>query len=359
MAAPTSLKNQSFLIIALLAGLQPLLALLAWHTLYSENNRIWSVIPIFSLLATSLLLVLTIKVYRHGFIHPLSSFRSALFRLKAGELSFRLPENEFFLETSDLNKQFNEMAARLDTLEIAKTEFLSTISHELKTPLTAIKEGLVLLTEKGDTISSAARQKTIEIGLNSTKRLELLIQNLLNHSQLEKNFFTFDGQPKNFFSVVDSTIQNLKPIADRRKITIEVYTHTDLLWSSFSVLGLSHAIENLLMNAIKYADNSHPIVISIRHCPAEPVPFLELRITNHGRALLASEISQVFDRFFRAKNSEGQQGLGLGLSIVKSIVEAHQGNVFIESRDEITTFGIRIPQIHREAIPFLEGARNG
>ena len=73
---------------------------------------------------------------------------------------------------------------------------------------------------------------------------------------------------------------------------------------------------------------------------------MEFKVTNHGKEILATEIDQLFKRFFRASNSGGQQGVGLGLNLVKRIIEAHQGSISVESEDGITIFTFRIPQVN-------------
>lgn len=254
-----------------------------------------------------------------------------------------------FAAIAYVRRSFNSMNARLAEFEKVKLEFLATVSHELKTPLTAIKEGLLFLRDNRETVKPAHLDRTIDVCLNSTKRLELMIQNLLNHSKMDAGLYEFDDKPKDFAAVVNDAIRNLRPIADRRGQVIEVYTHSPRCWGVFSAEGISHAVENMIMNAIKYADPQHPIAISIRRIEGSPLPLLEFKVTNHGAAIQPAELSRIFDRFFRASNTGGQQGVGLGLNLVKRIVEAHQGTVTAESEEGITTFTFRIPQVNEPA----------
>ncbi len=251
-----------------------------------------------------------------------------------------------FLAFAYFRKSTRTTTARIEESEKTKLEFLATVSHELKTPLTAIKEGLLFLRDNRGDVNRVHLDRTLDICLNSTKKLELMIQNLLNHAKMEAGMYEFDDKPKDFVAVVNNAIHGLRPIADRRGQAIEVYTHSHRCWGVFSAEGISHAVENMLMNAIKYADPAHPIAISIRRIEEGQTPQLEFKVTNHGKEILATEIDQLFKRFFRASNSGGQQGVGLGLNLVKRIIEAHQGSISVESEDGITIFTFRIPQVN-------------
>jgi signal transduction histidine kinase len=238
------------------------------------------------------------------------------------------------------------LSSRLEESERMKLEFLATISHELKTPLTAIKEGILFLKDNRETIKPVNLDRTLDICLNSTKRLELMIQNLLNQAKMNEGLYEFDDKPKDFAAVVNNAVRNLRPIADRRGQTIEVYTHSTQCWGLFSADGISHAVENIIMNAIKYGDANQPIATSIRRIEGTPLCQLEFKVTNHGKEIPATELNQVFDRFFRGSNVTGQQGVGLGLNLVRRIVEAHHGTISVNSEDGMTSFVIRIPQVN-------------
>jgi signal transduction histidine kinase len=315
------------------------------------------------LIATAVTSWLAIMLY-HAVLKPLESIKRATTRIREGELSYRVAEFGGFAELRALRKEFNAMASKLEELDRMKGDFLSTVSHELRTPLTALKEGIAFLAEKQSQLNPSVVARTLEVCNQSAKRLETMIQNLLNHAKMESGFYSFDERPKNFLSVIETAIQGVKPIAERRKIAIELDVQSKdpvrHFTAAFSTEGVTHAIENLLLNAIKYGDNAYPIEVEVRRETGSlsAVPYIELRVRNHGKGLLPTELTQVFERFFRASNADGQQGVGLGLSVVKRIVEAHHGTVAAESVDSRTTFSFRIPQLAPEAIargPVLEG----
>ncbi|MEW6057393.1 MAG: HAMP domain-containing sensor histidine kinase [Bdellovibrionota bacterium] len=279
-----------------------------------------------------------------GVLKPIESIKRAAKRIREGELSYRIENFRGVEELTSLREEFNTMAARLEELDRMKGDFVSTVSHELRTPLTALKEGLTLLSEKQQSLPSNVSERTLEICNQATKRLEMMIQNLLNHAKMESGFYSFDERPKNLISVLEAAIHGVKPIAERRGMIIDLLSQSSKIDAAFSTEGITHVIENLLLNAIKYGDNMRPIVVEVKRHETVPVPQLEVSVTNHGRGLLPNELTQVFERFFRASNAQGQQGVGLGLSVVKRIIEAHHGTVSAESAEGVTVFRLKMPQ---------------
>lgn len=291
----------------------------------------------------------------HAVLRPIESIKRAACRIREGELSYRVEEFHGVAELYELRREFNAMATKLEELDRMKGDFLSTVSHELRTPLTALKEGLNFLGEKQATLAPHVLTRTLEVCSQATKRLETMIQNLLNHAKMESGFYSFDERPKNFVGVLELAFQGVKPIAERRGMTLELRLQSPQLLASFSSEGMTHAIENLLLNAIKYGDAEHPILVEVSKVEALPVPQLEVKVTNHGKGLLPAELTQVFEKFFRGSNADGQKGVGLGLSVVKRIVEAHHGTVAVESSNGITVFSFRIPQRY-ESGPLVQAS---
>ena len=289
----------------------------------------------------------------YALLKPLESIKHAARRIREGELSYRIEKFRGFAELSDLRQEFNAMAAKLEELDSMKSDFLSTVSHELRTPLTSLKEGLQFLAEKQHELPTHVTARTIDVCNQSVKRLETMIQNILNHAKMESGYYSFDERPKDFVTVLHAAISGVKPIADRRGLVMDLKIHTSNCLASFSTEGITHALENLLFNAIKYGDASKPIQIELSRIQQSPVPQLEVRVTNRGRGLLPAELKLVFGRFFRASNADGQKGVGLGLSVVKRIIEAHHGQVEAESSAGVTTFWFRIPQRYESQPPQL------
>jgi signal transduction histidine kinase len=286
----------------------------------------------------------------YALLKPLESIRAAARRIREGELSYRIEKFRGFAELTNLRREFNAMASKLEELDRMKFDFLSTVSHELKTPLTALKEGLAFIGEKQGSLSPVVAARALEVCSQAVKRLETMIQNILNHAKMDSGFYSFDERPKDFIAVLDGAIQGIKPIAERRRIPIELRAPSVQIFASFSTEGITHAIENLVLNAVKYGESARPVVVDVKRVDIRPVPQIEVRVINHGRGILPTELTKVFERFFRGANSDGHSGVGLGLNVVKRIIEAHHGTVEAQSADGITTFLLRIPQRYESVV---------
>lgn len=285
----------------------------------------------------------------YSVLHPIERIKDAARRIREGELSCRVEKHLGFVELRALSSEFNAMASRIEELDEMKNEFVATVSHELKTPLTALKEGLALLAEKREALNGRSLTRTIEVCNQSTKRLETLIENLLNHMRMESGFYDYDETEKDIRAVVENAVQGLRPIAERRGQAVKVEMPHCAVTAAFSTEGLRHVVENLLLNAIKYGDSAQPIRLHVRPIEDAPISLVEFSVLNHGKGIHPSELSRVFDRFFRGSNSHGQKGVGLGLNVVKRIIEAHHGDVSAESQNGITKFSFRIPRFGRGA----------
>jgi signal transduction histidine kinase len=303
-------------------------------------SRMIAVAAALSVGATAWLLVL----FSHGLIRPLRLLTEATARVRGGDLAHRLPRVHGVAELRDLADSFNSMAARLESLDRAKGEFLATISHEIKNPLAALKEGLSLIVSHGESLPVTSRAKAGAACLIASKRLETMINNLLSHSKMETGLYRFDFTPKNLAGAIQIALDEVRPLAERRGMQIH-YVGPSELQASFNWDGMVQVFENLLMNAIKYGEPSTAIEITARAALAggTPIPQISVAVLNSGGTIADVDLGRVFERFYRGSNSGQQQGMGLGLHVVRKIIEAHRGAVTAESANGRTRFELRIP----------------
>lgn len=285
-----------------------------------------------------------------GLLRPLSTLKEATARIRSGELSFRVPLGKRGVaELKELSESFNSMAERLELLEQSKTEFLATVSHEFKNPLAALKEGLALLASRWGDLSPEARERTFAACLIASKRLESMMNNLLHHARMESGFFEFDLALKNLATAIETSINEVGPVAGKKGMSIDFQGPKELK-AAFNWDGMVHVLENLLLNAIKYGNEKSPIEVrafqtqkSFNSTAGVAIPCVEITIANQGKTIGAVDLSRIFECFYRGSNSSRQQGLGLGLHVVKRIVEAHHGEVSVSSKEGKTEFRVLIP----------------
>jgi len=236
-----------------------------------------------------------------------------------------------------------EQAARQQAEEAnrMKDEFLATLSHELRTPLNAILGWVqVLRTGKLDEAAGARALETIE---RNSRAQAQLIADLLDVSRIITGKLRLDSKPVELHRIIDAALDSLRPAADAKGIQLSL----SLAPLASPVLGdsdrLQQVIWNLLSNAIKFTPRDGQVEIRLREVGANAV----LQVNDSGIGIRPDFLPYVFDRFRQAESTltRSHGGLGLGLSIVRHLVELHGGTVEVESAGEGqgASFAVRLP----------------
>ncbi len=293
-------------------------------------------------------------LFFRGLVRPMNSLKDATQRVGSGELSCRISTTSGLQELRELSRSFNSMAEKLQKLDQAKTEFLATISHEIKNPLAALKEGLNLLSTRNESLTPAARAKGFAACLIASKRLESMINNLLQNSRMEAGFFRQDMRFKDLHLPLQTAMDEVRPMAEKRQIRFEFTPETGSLMATFSSDGMTQVFENLFLNAIKYGSENSVIEVKASRTrrpsqnKGDPIPQVWIEISNSGPTIDDSELKRIFERFYRGSNLGNAaviapSGMGLGLHVVKTIIEAHHGEISVRSSKGGTTFKIFLP----------------
>lgn len=280
---------------------------------------------------------LSVLFYR-DLIRPLSRIKEGTLKIRGGgdALSYRVGKVRGVTELRELADSFDGMAARLQDLDRAKSEFLATISHEIKNPLAALKEGMSLLVDRGENLSPAARAKGHKACLIASKRLEGMINNLLRLSKMEGGLFDFELGLKNLPAALLSAIDEVRPLAEKRGMTLHYQGLTELE-APFHWDGMLQVFVNVLSNAIKYGREGSVIEVKLEPVLKDERPWVEVSVINLGKAvpeIADGQSSRLFDVFYRGHASGSQGGMGIGLHVVKRIVEAHGGEVVASALEE-------------------------
>lgn len=217
---------------------------------------------------------------------------------------------------------------------IAQVRFSEEASHELKTPLTSLKIATELALIKPKENSNEIIS-TLKDNLKDINTLENLINYLLLVARGEKED---QFEEINSVNIASQAIENVSLLAKSKKIKIETkISKIDFKASKFKMIQL---LSILLDNAIKYSPVKTKILLSITKYKNQIV----IKIKDQGSGIDKSEISHIFDRYYRSKNSKNKNGFGLGLSMAKEIVKKHKGTIEVESKlNKGTSFIIRIP----------------
>ena len=246
------------------------------------------------------------------------------------------------LTHAGLFEREREMVQRLKELDQAKSDFVATVSHELRTPLTSIRGYVEMLSDGDAGELEPDQQRMLEVVQRNADRLLALIEDLLTLSRIESGTFRVASVPVALGGIVHATLDELRPQALGRGVELVADVASDIP----AVLGDSSQLErvllNLLSNAIKFTLDGGHVVVRVRQLGAA----VEVEVEDEGIGIPEAEQDRLFSRFFRSSTSQERaiQGTGLGLVIVKSIVEHHGGDIAVRSQPGVgTTFTIRLP----------------
>lgn len=252
--------------------------------------------------------------------------------------------------TSIANAQLYE---QVNEANRAKSEFVSMVSHELKTPITAIR-GYTDLMLAGLTGQVTDKQKSfLETITANIKRMDNLIKDLTDISRIETGQLNVNLAPTSFANVVSETMQATRSIHEGKNISVHLDMPNDLPPIMGDHSRLVQVLTNLLSNAYKYSPPDTDVTITVKpdYTPTEngiesPRPVVVCAVKDNGYGISQEDQTHLFTKFFRSDDSNirTSPGTGLGLSITKGIIELHHGHIWLESQlGQGTTFAFTVP----------------
>lgn len=286
-------------------------------------------------------LIMTLWIYT-GLNGPLKKLSEATHRIKEGDFDFELHE-EGRDEISELCRDFEEMRKRLKELDEEKKTFdrqskelISNISHDLKTPITAVK-GYVEGIMDGVADTPEKMDRYVKTIYNKTNEMDHLINELTFYSKIDTNRIPYTFSKLNVEDYFSDCAEEVGLELETRGIEL---VYANYVESGVQVIAdgeqIRRVIHNIISNAIKYMDKPKGI-IQIR--VKDVGDFIQVEIEDNGKGIAAKDLPSIFDRFYRTDVSRNSSkgGSGIGLSIVKKILEDHGGKVWATSRLGIGT----------------------
>ena len=281
-------------------------------------------VTILAAVVTSLLVSVLLARRLSG---PIRDMEQATRHIAAGDLDVRLgdyPPDEI----GHLAESINYMAKRLKHLEAARAQFISEISHDLRTPLTAIKGLLVNLMDASgpgefDGRRSPTEPTSLEIAERETDRLIRLVNQLLDFSRWQGGQLKLNRRPVDLSAIASAAATLSESRAHHRNITLHTHIPPSPPTISVDPDRLQQVILNLLDNAIKFTPGGGQVTLAVAQRGDE----IEVSVQDTGRGMSDQERERAFESYYRGKGG----GAGLGLTIARAIVEAHGGRMGIES----------------------------
>lgn len=221
-------------------------------------------------------------------------------------------------------------------LERLKNDFVSHVTHELRTPLVAVKQAILLLTDKTTGTINDQQEKMLQIVKRNIERLSKFINDLLDMQKIESGKLSVHQDETNILAVINDVVQSLSPWAYNQGIELSMIPPDNLPKVYADADRVVQILTNLVGNAIKFTGKGGRVSINISSWKVndEMSKFLKISVIDNGRGIAREDLDRIFEKFEQAGNKEPTdiKGSGLGLSIVKSIVEMHGGKLWVESR---------------------------
>ena len=246
-----------------------------------------------------------------------------------------------WLIVADLNRQL--------TLARQKTDFVSNVSHELKTPLTSIRMFSELLAE-GRVTDRAKQRSYLGIITAETARLTRLINNVLDFARIERGEKKYNFQRCDLVNVVRETADTYRPHLEASGFQFTCELPDTPVFVNGDRDALAQVVVNLLSNAEKYSDTRKEVALRVE-AQTSPLPYAEVKVLDRGLGVPAGSGEKIFEQFYRAHDSlsNGIQGSGLGLTLARQIARVHGGDVVYEPRDGGgSCFTMRMPVMGSE-----------
>lgn len=276
------------------------------------------------------------------YLQPVNRFVNQMNRLAAGDFKARIQFGKPIASQStfqELETSFNKMAKELESTEMLRSDFINNFSHEFKTPIVSIT-GFAKLLKRGDLTPQQQREYLDIIEMESL-RLAAMATNVLDMTEVENQAILTNVTRYNLSEQLRSCILMLLEGKWKAK-EIDYSVEFD----EYMIMGdqklLQHVWINLLDNAIKFSPEGGTVTVSIQ----EQAESLSVTVSNQGPKIPEEKLGKIFNKFYQVDESHSTEGNGIGLALVKRIVQLHDGKVTVTSEEQLTTFTATLPKMH-------------
>lgn len=278
----------------------------------------------------------------------LRSMNDTVEAFEKGDYSVRLDDNSRD-EVGQLAGSFNHMADTIqaNVKELQKTDklrrnLIANVSHDLRSPLASMQGYLETILIKEKTISKEERQKYLQVILNNTQLLRIMVEELFELSKLDAQQVEPNKEPFSIAELVQDVVLKVKPWADKKGVSCSADFGKNLPQVRADIGLIERVLTNLLENAVDYTGANGDVCVSLEH----EKEYVKVGIHDNGSGITKEDLPHIFDRFYRADKSRSlaSGSTGLGLAIAKKILELHGTDIYVESEvGEGTRFFFNLP----------------
>jgi heavy metal sensor kinase len=282
-------------------------------------------------------------------IKPIAAISAAAAEISLSNLSRRIDVSGTETELTGLARTLNQMIDRLESAFSQQVRFTADASHELRTPLAVILSHAELALDKSRPAHEL--RETIETCRRSALRMKSVVESLLTLARFDSGELQLECRPADLSRITGECARLLRPLADKRRIKMELDLESAGLVADPD--RISQVVTNLLTNAIRYNHDGGSVAVTTRSSASDVI----LSISDTGIGIGPEHLPHIFERFYRVDKARSRKdgGIGLGLAICKSIVEAHGGQIAVTSSEQGgTQFEVRLP---KRGTPVVEESR--
>ena len=304
---------------------------------------------------SSLALILSVAVFIVSFIiitnkkmKYLDEIATGLKIIASGSLNYRIQEkgtDEIKNIAYNINYMAKEISEKIDAerdAEKTKTDLITNVSHDLRTPLTSVM-GYIGLVLQDRYKNEEEKKEYLSIAFNKAERLKLLIDDLFEYTKLNNNGIILNKTTVDLGEFLSQLIEELMPLLDENNLTVYKKFETVKISVSIDTLKMLRVFENLMTNAIKYSYKPGEIIVGLYEKDNAAIVVFR----NKGDHLAKEKTEKLFNRFYRLDESRNSNtgGSGLGLAISKNIVELHGGSIWAESIGDNVSFYVKLRHV--------------
>lgn len=325
---PPSLFGIYIVILLLMSGIHT--GLIVFMNKIHLNKIVQTIVPmIYWIIVAVGLTLYTRKKISTNYEEPMHRLADATKRVANGDFSVYIPTSHTMdkLDYMDVMiLDFNKMVEELGSIETLKTDFVSNVSHEMKTPIAIIKNYAELLSM--DSISDEKRKEYAKSIKNSSQKLANLISNILKLNKLENQNITPEIETYNLCRQLCECILQFEDVWDEKEIELETEMEDEVIVNTDESL-LELVWSNLISNALKFTKRGGTIKIIQK----SDERYVKVSISDTGCGINRNSINHIFDKFYQGDISHSKEGNGLGLSLVKRVLELIDGEIQVVSEE--------------------------
>ena len=272
-------------------------------------------------------------------VRPFQKVTAAISEVKEGFYTERVVVMDY-LETEQIIEAFNELLNKMKILDDSRQEFVSNVSHELKTPITSMKVLADSLIAQEDVPVELYKEFMVDIA-DEIERENKIINDLLSLVKLDKTAADLNIESIDINSLLELILKRLRPIAKQRDIDV-IFESAREVVAEVDEVKLTLAISNLVENAIKYNNDHGYVKLSLD----ADHQFFTITVEDNGLGIPQESVEHIFERFYRVDKSHSREigGTGLGLAITRNAILMHRGSIKVESEEGVgTTFIVKVP----------------